>query len=168
MSYGPPPPGDPAGHDQSTGGYGPPAPQYGQPQAPYGDQSTGGYGPPAPQYGQPQAPYGQPMHHYGAPGPYGVPGPYGAQPPASDPPKNYLAFNILGIFGCLGMTSIIGIIGLIFALQVSSKWHIGDYVGAESAANTAKVLGIIGLCCFVVTALYLLSMGVLIVTSIAA
>jgi len=128
MSYGPPPPGDPSGYDQSTGGYGPPVPQYGQPQ--------GHYGPPVP--------------------PYGVPGPYGAQPPASDPPKNYLVFNILGIFGCLGMTSIIGIIGLIFALQVSSKWHIGDYVGAESAANTAKILGIIGLCCFVVTALFFL------------
>ncbi|MFE9241990.1 CD225/dispanin family protein [Nocardiopsis sp. NPDC006938] len=83
---------------------------------------------------------------------HGAPG-FHAYPPAGEPPKSYTAFNILGIFGCFGMTSVIGIIGLVFALQVSSKWHIGDYAGAESAANTAKILGIIGLCCFVASAL---------------
>jgi len=55
--------------------------------------------------------------------------------------------NILGIFGC----TVIGIIGLIFSLQVNSKWSMGDYAGAESSANTAKILGIISLIGFVLT-----------------
>lgn len=91
---------------------------------------------------------------YGPPGPP-PPGGYGPPPgaypsggqPAAQPPKNYLWMNILGIFGC----TIIGIIGLIFSLQVNSKWSMGDYAGAESSANTAKILGIISLIGFVLT-----------------
>jgi hypothetical protein len=60
-------------------------------------------------------------------------------------------FNILGIVSCL---PVIGIIGLIFALQVNSKWQMGDYAGAQSASDTAKILGIIGLVCFILLALY--------------
>ncbi|WP_017573557.1 CD225/dispanin family protein [Nocardiopsis halotolerans] len=77
------------------------------------------------------------------PGGYGY-GPYGGPPP-SGPPKNYLVHNILGIFGC----TVVGIIGLIFALQVNSKWEMGDYAGAESSAQTARILGIIGLVGFI-------------------
>ncbi|MEY9212927.1 CD225/dispanin family protein [Thermobifida halotolerans] len=93
---------------------------------------------------------------YGPPGP--PPGGYGPPPgsypsggqPAAQPPKNYLWMNILGIFGC----TIVGIIGLVFALQVNSKWNMGDYAGAESAANTAKILGIIGLISFILMVIF--------------
>ncbi|GAB3696559.1 CD225/dispanin family protein [Nocardiopsis oceani] len=122
MSYGPPPPGNPGPPPPPPGGgYGPP---------------TGGYGPPSGGYGPPSGGYGPPSGGYGG---------FGGQPPA-EPPKNYLLFNILGIFGCM----VLGIIGLVFALQVNSKWQMGDYAGAESAANTAKILGIIGLVCFII------------------
>ncbi|WP_159942215.1 MULTISPECIES: CD225/dispanin family protein [unclassified Nocardiopsis] len=88
----------------------------------------------------------QPPHTGG----YGPGAPYGG-PPAGGPPKNYLVHNILGIFGC----TIIGVIGLVFSLQVNSKWEAGDYAGAESAAQTAKVLGIIGLVSFILAAVLL-------------
>lgn len=72
------------------------------------------------------------------------------QPHSSGPPKNYLGFNIAGIFGC----TVVGIIGLIFALQVSSKWQMGDYAGAESSANTARILGIIGVVALCIQAVF--------------
>ncbi|KUP98524.1 CD225/dispanin family protein [Thermobifida cellulosilytica] len=91
---------------------------------------------------------------YGPPGP---PPPGGFAPPpgypsggqpAAQPPKNYLWMNILGIFGCMG---ILGIIGLVFSLQVNSKWSAGDYAGAESAAGTARILGLISFTLTVIT-----------------
>ncbi|GAA1444115.1 CD225/dispanin family protein [Nocardiopsis tropica] len=102
------------------------------------------YGPPTGGYGPPSGGYGPPAGYGGAPG-------YGG-PPAGGPPKNYLMFNILGIFGC----TVIGIIGLIFALQVNSKWESGDYAGAQSSAQVAKIMGIIGLIGFICVVLYLL------------
>ena len=68
--------------------------------------------------------------------------PSGGQP-AAQPPKNYLWMNILGILGC----TVIGIIGLVFSLQVNKKWEMGDYAGAESASSTAKILRRERSCC---------------------
>src|SRR5699024_10592095 len=70
-----------------------------------------------------------------------------------EPPKSYVVHNILGIIGCL---SVLGIIGLVFGLQVSSKWRMGDYVGAHSNAHTAKILGIISMIGLVPAVLYVL------------
>ncbi|WP_028647797.1 CD225/dispanin family protein [Nocardiopsis sp. CNT312] len=92
------------------------------------------YGPPPP--GNPGPP----------PGGYGPP----AGGPAGERPKNYLVHNILGIFGC----TIVGIIGLVFSLQVNSKWDSGDYAGAQSAAGTAKILGIISLVSFILAVIF--------------
>ncbi|MCY9782971.1 CD225/dispanin family protein [Nocardiopsis sp. EMB25] len=86
--------------------------------------------------------YGPPPPHGG----YGTGG-YGAVPPAAEPPKNYMVHNILGIFGC----TVVGIIGLIFSLQVNSKWQMGDYAGAEESAKVAKIMGIISLIGFILT-----------------
>ncbi|NYH50935.1 hypothetical protein HNR06_000524 [Nocardiopsis arvandica] len=114
------------------------------------------YGPPPP--GNPGGP--PPGGGYGPPGGYGAPGGgygggYGAQPPAGEPPKNYLVHNILGIITCIPL---IGIIGVVFAAQVKNKWSVGDYAGAQSAATTAKILGIIGLVLFGFTILYVIFM----------
>jgi len=73
-------------------------------------------------------------------------------------------FNILGIFGC----TVIGIIGLIFALQVNSKWESGDYAGAESSAQVAKIMGIIGLIGFILAALYIVFVVLMFVVAAAS
>ncbi len=104
------------------------------PGPPGGGYGTGGHGSPTGGYGPP-------------PGGFGGPG---GPPPTSEPPKNYLVFNIIGLFGC----TVLAIIGLVFALQVSSKWQIGDYQGAESAAKTAKIMGIISFVCAILHVLF--------------
>jgi len=59
------------------------------------------------------------------------------------PPKNYLIESILvTIFCCLPF----GIVGIVFAAQVNSKFDLGDYEGALKASKEAKkwmTLGII-------------------------
>ena len=54
------------------------------------------------------------------------------------PPKNYLALAIISTLFCC---QIFGIISIIYAAQVNSKYIAGDYVGAESASNNAKIWG---------------------------
>lgn len=62
-------------------------------------------------------------------------------------PDNYLVMSIiatvLGFCTCLPL--ILGIIAIIFSTQVDSKYNMGDYSGAQSASNTAKILSIISL-----------------------
>lgn len=55
-------------------------------------------------------------------------------PPTTTPPKNWLVESILAtIFCCL-----LGIVGIIFAAQVNSKWATGDYAGAQLSSKNAK------------------------------
>lgn len=63
-------------------------------------------------------------------------------------PNNSLILAIVGaVLGtctsCIGIVT--GIIAVVYALQVDSKYAIGDYDGAESAAKTAKTLAIVTL-----------------------
>lgn len=79
--------------------------------------------PPPGQWGQPpQGQWGQ------APGGWGGPA-------ASVP--NYLVQSILVTLGCCLP---VGIAAIVFAAQANSKQGAGDYAGAMSAANTAKML----------------------------
>lgn len=51
------------------------------------------------------------------------------------PPPNYLAFAIITtILCCLPF----GIVSIIFAAQVNSKWAAGDFAGAQSSSKNAK------------------------------
>ena len=51
------------------------------------------------------------------------------------PPKNYLVESILvTIFCCLPF----GIVGIVNAANVNSKWAAGDFEGAERASAEAK------------------------------
>ncbi|MBS3738495.1 CD225/dispanin family protein [Mesohalobacter halotolerans] len=52
------------------------------------------------------------------------------------PPQNYLALSIISTLFCC---QIFGIIAIIYASQVNSKFIAGDYQGAQSASNNAKV-----------------------------
>ena len=72
-----------------------------------------------------------------------VPPPPGASfgaPTGATPPPNYLVWSILTtLFCCLPA----GIVSIIFAAQVNSKFAAGDYAAAESASNNAKRWAII-------------------------
>lgn len=69
---------------------------------------------------------------------------YPANPAGSAKPKNYLVENIVaavvGLLCCCGISTIPGVVGIVFATQVDSKFNQGDYTGAASAANTAKTM----------------------------
>lgn len=52
------------------------------------------------------------------------------------PPPNYLVFAILVTLFC---GKIFGIISIVFAAQVNSKWNAGDYEGALNASKNAKL-----------------------------
>jgi len=94
---------------------------------------------------------------YGAPPPgggYGPPPPgggYGA--PQGAPPPNHLVWVILTtLFCCLPF----GIVSIVFAAQVNSKWAAGDVAGAHESSQKARrwamVSAIVGI---VVIGLYL-------------
>lgn len=51
------------------------------------------------------------------------------------PPPNYLVWAILStIFCCLPF----GIVSIVYAAQVNSKWQVGDVTGANIASKNAK------------------------------
>ena len=57
------------------------------------------------------------------------------------PPPNYLVFAILVTIFCC---QILGIVSIVFAAQVNSKWNAGDYEGALNASKNAKLWAWIG------------------------
>jgi len=96
----------------------PGAPQYGSPQ--YGAPQGG-----APQYGAPQ--YGAPQYPGGGTAGYAA------------PPQNYLVWAILStLFCCLPL----GIVSIVFAAQVNSKYAAGDVQGALDSSQKAKKFAI--------------------------
>jgi hypothetical protein len=52
------------------------------------------------------------------------------------PPPNYLVFAILATIFCC---QILGIVSIVFAAQVNSKWNAGDIQGALEASKNAKL-----------------------------
>jgi predicted secreted protein len=77
------------------------------------------------------------MSQYGSPPPA-----YGGMPaaqPGAQPPNNYLVWAILStIFCCLPL----GIVSIVFAAQVNSKWASGDVAGARESSEKAKKFAI--------------------------
>ena len=55
---------------------------------------------------------------------------------AQTPPPNYLVFAILVTIFC---GKILGIVAIIFAAQVNSRWSAGDHEGAIKASRNAKL-----------------------------
>lgn len=52
------------------------------------------------------------------------------------PPPNYLVFAILTTIFCC---QILGIVSIVFAAQVNSRWNAGDTQGALDASRNAKL-----------------------------
>jgi hypothetical protein len=119
---------------------------------PYASPSSGRYGSLPPAGSSVPPPYGAPTQ-FGAPQPYGQqpgfgqPAPYGQAPaygsaygqPMGAPPQNYLVWSILStIFCCMPL----GIVSIVFAAQVNSKWAAGDAAGARDASEKAKKFAI--------------------------
>ncbi len=57
------------------------------------------------------------------------------QQPMQSPPSNYLVFAILTTIFCC---QVFGIVSIVYAAQVNSKWYQGDYQGAINASRNAK------------------------------
>jgi t-SNARE complex subunit (syntaxin) len=56
--------------------------------------------------------------------------------PSGTPPPNYLVFAILTTIFCC---QILGIVSIVFAAQVNSKWNSGDTQRALDASRNAKL-----------------------------
>ncbi|PWD49600.1 hypothetical protein C8046_01620 [Serinibacter arcticus] len=137
MSYLPPPrPGDEP--EETPPSYG--SPQYGQ---------SGPTGNPGDSYGTPPSdPYGIPPSDSN---PFGTPPPPPAAPyspyssayasgPVGTPPANNLVWAILTtVLCCLPA----GVVSIVFAAQVNSKWAMGDAAGAQRSAANARTWAIV-------------------------
>ncbi|PIF05900.1 MAG: hypothetical protein CSA36_04400 [Draconibacterium sp.] len=55
--------------------------------------------------------------------------------PQQTPPPNYLVFAILTTIFCC---QVLGIVSIVYAAQVNSKWNAGDYNGAWESSRNAK------------------------------
>ena len=84
-----------------------------------------------PPYNPYQPPNQQQPASYPPPQQYG---PYQTQP-AGPPPPNYLVSAIIGTVLCCWPA---GLVAIIYASQVNSKWAMGDYHGAQMASNNAR------------------------------
>jgi len=70
--------------------------------------------------------------------------PHAHEPGHSPPPRRPNSFLIPSILVALFAFLPLGVVAIIFAAQVETKYNQGDYAGAKSAANTAKVLCLVG------------------------
>lgn len=62
-----------------------------------------------------------------------------AQTPVSQtPPPNHLVWGILTTIFCCNPLPI-GIVSIVYAAQVNSKWASGDHEGANNASKNAKL-----------------------------
>lgn len=103
---------------------------------------------------------------YGQGGSYGQQPPYGQQPyygggaPSGSPPPNHLVWAILStLFCCLPL----GIVSIVFAAQVNSKWNSGDAAGAHEASDKARKFAlwstIVGVVIAVLYIIFIVALG---------
>lgn len=94
-----------------------------------------------PQYAQPEQPVYNSEPVYNA---------QPVQPVSSVNPTTWIVLNILMIvLGCCSISGILGIIGLVFAIQSNNAVKAGDAFTAEDKAKTAKILFFVSLGIFV-------------------
>ena len=74
------------------------------------------------------------------------------------PPPNYLVFAILATIFCC---QILGIVSIVYAAQVNSKWATGDYQGAINSSKNAKLWAWVAFGSGIVIAISLILLSVL-------
>lgn len=62
--------------------------------------------------------------------------------PHEAPPPNYLAWSILATIFCCPP---LGIVSIVYAAQVNSKWQMGDFEGARLSSKNARLWALITL-----------------------
>lgn len=85
--------------------------------------------------------------------------PYSPQPGygQTPPPNTYLAQAIASTLLCCLPA---GIVGIVYASQVTSKWQMGDFAGARDSSDKAKMWSIISIVAgLLVGVAYLFLMG---------
>ena len=127
------------------------------------------YQPPGsnPNYPGPQNPGFQPGGFQPASGGGFQPGPYQAGGNLGPKPDNYLVWSIiLTVFSllCCFLAIIPGIVSIVYATQVDSKFHSGDYQGALNSSKNAKiwtiVSGCLNLISVVLVIVYIVAIGI--------
>lgn len=74
----------------------------------------------------------------------------------ADKPPTYLAEAILAtIFCCLPF----GVVAIVYASQVDSRWNVGDYYGAQEASDNAKRWSIASLVVGLIILIFYLLLG---------
>lgn len=74
------------------------------------------------------------------------------------PPNNNMVLAIVATvlspcsFCCIGL--VLGIVAIVFANQVNTKYSLGDYIGAEQTAKNVKILSLIAIGLAVITIIY--------------
>jgi len=120
MSY--PDPDQPEDRTPAPPGGWIPLPEPAPPLGPQGPEPGGPYG------------YGQPAH--------GIP-PRASVPLVHKPKSNLLSAILVTLLCCLPF----GIVAIVYAAQVDTKWHAGDWHGAERASRAAKNWALAGVVC---------------------
>ena len=69
---------------------------------------------------------------------YGAPAGFGM--PVAAPPPNYLAWAIVTTLLCFWP---LGVVAIVFAAQVNTKWAAGDVLGAQNASRQARTFTIV-------------------------
>ncbi|MFT3904607.1 MAG: CD225/dispanin family protein [Niabella sp.] len=85
---------------------------------------------------------------------------YQINQPYQKPPENYMVWAILStIFCCMPL----GIVSIVKASQVNSRFTSGDYIGAESSSKEARkwaiITAIVGVVIYVLYIIVLFALG---------
>lgn len=112
---------------------------------------------------RPDGPPEPPPYHSAPRNPYRA---NGYQQPRPYLPDNHLILAIIAtLFGCFPL----GIVAIVYASKVESRYYIGDYEGALRAANQAKKWSIISLVCIgVLISIYLLLVFLVVMGALAS
>lgn len=78
-------------------------------------------------------------------------------------PNNHMVMaiitTVLSLLSCTILGAVPGIVSIVFASQVNSKYANGDFDGAEQASKNAKIWWIVGLVVFLLALILMIAFG---------
>jgi hypothetical protein len=97
--------------------------------------------------------------------PFQSSGKMGTPQPGMTKPSSFLPLAIISAIPCCGCFPL-GIVAIVFSMQVDSKWNAGDFTGAKDSSNKAKIFSIISLAIFILLVVgYLVFVGIFVMTN---